>query len=97
GRGLKLGAFAQIQKPVTKEGLDEAFAKIKGFGERPNKSLLVIEDNEAQRIAVAELIGGEGDVEITTASGGEQALEILRERRFDCMVLDLGLPDRNGF
>jgi hypothetical protein len=97
GRGLKLGAFAQIQKPVTKEGLDEAFAKIKGFVERPNKSLLVVEDNEAQRTAVAELIGGEGDVEITTASSGEEALKILRERRFDCMVLDLGLPDMNGF
>ncbi|MDQ6802599.1 MAG: HAMP domain-containing protein [Acidobacteriota bacterium] len=97
GRGLKLGAFAQIQKPVTKEGLDEAFAKIKGFVERPNKSLLVIEDNAVQRTAVAELIGGEGDVEITTASSGEEALQILRDRRFDCMVLDLGLPDMNGF
>jgi len=48
---LKLGAFAQVQKPVTKEALDEAFARIKGFLERPNKSLLVIEDNRgpAQR------------------------------------------------
>src|SRR5207253_2222545 len=45
GRGLKLGAFATIQKPVTKDGLADAFAKIKGFVERPNKSLLVIEDN----------------------------------------------------
>src|SRR5205085_634257 len=42
-RGLRLGAFAQAQKPVTKESLDDAFAKIRGFVERPNKSLLVIE------------------------------------------------------
>jgi CheY-like chemotaxis protein len=97
GRGLKLGAFAQIQKPVTKDALDEAFAKIRGFVERPNKSLLVIEDNAAQRTAVAELIGGDGDVEITTASSGDEALAILRDRHFDCMVLDLGLPDMNGF
>ena len=97
GRGLKLGAFAQIQKPVTKDALDEAFAKIRGFVERPHKSLLVIEDNETQRQAVAELIGGEGDVEITTAASGEEALRILRDRHFDCMVLDLGLPDMNGF
>ncbi|HET7712101.1 MAG TPA: response regulator, partial [Thermoanaerobaculia bacterium] len=97
GRGLRLGAFAQVQKPVTKEGLDEAFSRIRGFVERPNKSLLVIEDDEAQRTAIMELIGGEGDVEITAASNGEEALEILRNRRFDCMVLDLGLPDMSGF
>ncbi|MDP9360484.1 MAG: HAMP domain-containing protein, partial [Acidobacteriota bacterium] len=98
-RGLKLGAFAQVQKPVTKEALDEAFAKIRGFVERPNKSLLIIEDNEQQRSAIAELIGGggDGDVDITSASSGEEALQILRERHFDCMVLDLGLPDMNGF
>jgi HAMP domain-containing protein/CheY-like chemotaxis protein/signal transduction histidine kinase len=96
-RGLKLGAFAQVQKPVTKEALDEAFAKIKGFVDRPNKSLLIIEDNEQQRSAIAELIGGDGDVDITSAASGEEALQILRDRRFDCMVLDLGLPDMNGF
>ncbi|HMC23118.1 MAG TPA: response regulator, partial [Thermoanaerobaculia bacterium] len=97
GRGLKLGAFATIQKPVTKEALDESFAKIKGFVERRNKSLLVVEDNEEQRKAIVELIGGEGDVEITAASSGEEALSILRQRHFDCMVLDLGLPDMSGF
>jgi HAMP domain-containing protein/CheY-like chemotaxis protein/signal transduction histidine kinase len=97
GRGLKLGALAEVHKPVTKEALDDAFARIKGFVERPNKSLLVVEDNETQRNAIVELIGGEGDVEITAASTGEEALSILRERHFDCMVLDLGLPDMSGF
>jgi HAMP domain-containing protein/CheY-like chemotaxis protein/signal transduction histidine kinase len=96
-RGLKLGAFAHVQKPVTKEGLEEAFSKIQGFLERPNKTLLVIEDNDDQRKAITELIGGEGDVEITGVASGQEALDILRQRRFDCMVLDLGLPDMNGF
>jgi CheY-like chemotaxis protein/two-component sensor histidine kinase len=96
-RSLKLGAFAHLEKPVTKEALDEAFAKIRGFVERPNKSLLVVEDNEQQRGAIVELVGGEGDVEITAAASGEEALNLLRERHFDCMVLDLGLPDMSGF
>jgi CheY-like chemotaxis protein len=95
-RGLRLGAFAHAQKPVTKESLDEAFSKIRGFVERANKSLLVVEDNEQQRQAIVELIG-EGDVEITAVGTGEEALELLKERRFDCMVLDLGLPDMSGF
>jgi HAMP domain-containing protein/CheY-like chemotaxis protein/signal transduction histidine kinase len=96
-RGLRLGAYAQVQKPVTKEALDEAFAKIKGFVERPNKSLLVIEDNEQQREAISQLIGGESDVEIVAVGSGSEALEVLRERPVDCMVLDLGLPDMTGF
>jgi len=78
-------------------GLVKAEVNLEGFVDRPNKSLLIIEDNEQQRSAIAELIGGDGDVDITTAASGEEALQILRERRFDCMVLDLGLPDMNGF
>ncbi|HEX7419033.1 MAG TPA: HAMP domain-containing protein [Thermoanaerobaculia bacterium] len=96
-RGLRLGAFATVQKPVTKEGIDEAFAKIQGFVARANKTLLIVEDDESQRTAISELIGGEGDVQITTASSGEEALAILRDTHFDCMVLDLGLPDMSGF
>ncbi|HEX2835637.1 MAG TPA: HAMP domain-containing protein [Thermoanaerobaculia bacterium] len=95
-RGLRLGAFAHVQKPVTKESLDDAFGKIRGFVERSNKSLLVVEDNDQQRQAIVELIG-EGDVDITAVGSGEEALELLKERRFDCMVLDLGLPDMSGF
>jgi CheY-like chemotaxis protein len=95
-RGLRLGAFAQMQKPVTKEALDDAFSRIQGFLERPNRSLLVVEDNEQQRNAIVELVG-DGDVEITGVGTGEEALEVLRQRRFDCMVLDLGLPDMSGF
>jgi HAMP domain-containing protein/CheY-like chemotaxis protein/signal transduction histidine kinase len=95
-RGLRLGAFAQMQKPVSKETLDEAFAKIQGFLERPNKSLLVVEDNEQQRNAIVELIGDD-DVEITAVGTGAEALQVLSERSFDCMVLDLGLPDMSGF
>ncbi len=95
-RGLRLGAFAQMQKPVSKESLDEAFAKISGFLERSNKSLLVVEDNEQQRHAIVELIG-ETDVEITAVGTGAEALQLLAARRFDCMVLDLGLPDMSGF
>jgi HAMP domain-containing protein/CheY-like chemotaxis protein/signal transduction histidine kinase len=95
-RGLRLGAFATLEKPVTKDTLDDAFAKIRGFVERPNKTLLVVEDNEQQRSAIVELIG-EGDVEITAVSSGEEALSAIKERHFDCMVLDLGLPDMSGF
>jgi len=94
-RGLKLGAFAHLEKPVTKEALDKAFASMKGFVERKNKSLLVIEDNEAQRKSIVELVGAD-DVDITAVATGQEALDALKKQPYDCIVLDLGLPDMTG-
>jgi CheY-like chemotaxis protein/signal transduction histidine kinase/HAMP domain-containing protein len=95
-RGLKQGAVAFLTKPVQKETLDSAFTEIRGHIERQMKSLLVVEDDEIQRKSIAELIG-EQDVEITGVSTAQEALERLQSGKYDCMVLDLGLPDMTGF
>ncbi|HVT03792.1 MAG TPA: response regulator, partial [Thermoanaerobaculia bacterium] len=95
-RGLKQGAFAHLTKPVTKEALDKALLSMKGFVERPERNLLLIEDNETQRNSIIELIGA-ADVHITAVSSGEEALTAVKEKEFDCIVLDLGLPDMSGF
>jgi HAMP domain-containing protein/CheY-like chemotaxis protein/signal transduction histidine kinase len=95
-RGYKLGAIGYLEKPVTKEAINEAMAAIKDFIERPAKNLLIVEDDEVQRNSIIELIGN-GDVESTAVATGEAALEILKERHFDCMVIDLGLPDMTGY
>jgi HAMP domain-containing protein/CheY-like chemotaxis protein/signal transduction histidine kinase len=88
--GLKAGAIAYLAKPVSKEGLDAAFARISTFIDTVPKKLLVVEDNEAQRQSIVELIAHE-DVEITAVPSAEDALDKIREQHFDCMVLDLGL------
>ena len=64
--------------------------------DRPVKRLLVVEDDDVARQSIVELIG-DGDVETTTVASGEEALARLQSERFDCMVLDLGLPDMTGF
>jgi CheY-like chemotaxis protein len=61
------------------------------------RRLLLVEDDEAQRTAVEELIGGGEDVEVTGVGSSKEALEALGEQRYDCMVLDLKLPDMGGF
>ncbi|MBW3621855.1 MAG: HAMP domain-containing protein [Armatimonadetes bacterium] len=94
-RGLKQGALAYLHKPVTKEGLDDALAHIKGFIDRKMKRLLVVEDNEIQRNSILELIGN-GDVVSTAVGTGAEALKALKAETFDCMVIDLGLPDMTG-
>lgn len=95
-RSLQLGAIAYLQKPATREALATALTNIQGFVERPVKRLLVIEDNEDQRQSIVELIGN-GDVHTTAVGTGVQALAALKAQLFDCIVLDLGLPDMSGF
>lgn len=94
-RSLQQGAIAYLQKPISSEALGNALAAIKEFIERPVKNLLIVEDDEIQRQSIIELIGN-SDVSSTAVGTGAEALAALTSRRFDCIVLDLGLPDMNG-
>ena len=94
--GLARGAFAFLHKPTTPEGLEGAFARIKGYAAPRRKRLLLVEDDEAERKGVTELLGS-SDVEIVSADSGESALAQLRQEPADCVVLDLKLPDMSGF
>jgi CheY-like chemotaxis protein len=94
-RGMRLGAFAFLKKPVSKKTLDDAFASMKGYMERGVKELLIVEDNEIERSSILNAIG-DGDVRATAVGTGAEALEALKAGTFDCLVLDLGLPDING-
>jgi CheY-like chemotaxis protein len=94
--GLERGAFAYLNKPMTTEGIEAALDRIKAFATPRPRQLLVIEDNPAEQVSIAELIRHD-DVEITIAGTGAEALSAMRSRPFDCAVLDLRLPDISGF
>ncbi len=93
---LARGAFAFATKPTTREGVEAALARIKDYAKPRRKRLLVVEDNEAERLSINELLGHD-DIEIVPASTGADALAKLRAEPCDCMVLDLRLPDMSGF
>ncbi|MFZ0067210.1 MAG: HAMP domain-containing protein, partial [Pseudolabrys sp.] len=94
--GLARGAFSFVTKPTTMEGVEAALHRIKEYSTPRRKRLLVVEDNLAEQMSIAELLGHD-DVEIETASTGRGALDSLRRRPADCVVLDLRLPDMTGF
>jgi len=94
--GLERGAFSFINKPLTTDGLSEAFDRIRAFTEPHVRQLLVIEDDPAEQISIRALLDHD-DIDITAAGTGAEALALLRERAFDCVVLDLRLPDMSGF
>jgi HAMP domain-containing protein/CheY-like chemotaxis protein/signal transduction histidine kinase len=94
--GLARGAFSFVSKPTTTEGVEAAFHRLKNFVAQRKKRLLIVEDNPAEQMSVAELLGHE-DIEIQTVSTGGEALEAIRGEAIDCVVLDLRLPDMSGF
>jgi CheY-like chemotaxis protein/HAMP domain-containing protein/GAF domain-containing protein len=94
--GLSRGAFSFLTKPASAEELENALARIQRYARRRQKKLLVVEDNAAERMSITELLGDD-DLEIKTAETGEECLKLLRSESFDCVVLDLRLPDVSGF
>jgi HAMP domain-containing protein/signal transduction histidine kinase/CheY-like chemotaxis protein len=88
-------ALGFLTKSQTKESLQMAFEQIKDFVERPVRNLLLVEDDEVQTMSIRDLIGN-SDVKTTVVSTGKEALAAVESDRFDCMVLDLGLPDMPG-
>ncbi len=94
--GLAHGAFAYYIKEPTTDGLKTSFDRLKEFTASRTKRLLIVEDNEIERQSVVELLGGD-DIEIATVATGSEAIDALTHSRFDCVVLDLRLPDMSGF
>jgi len=92
----KRGAIGFLTKPVTQEQLEEALKKVQSFTTKAVKDLLVIEDDENTLKAI-RLVMGNGDVKITEALNGKEGIQMLISGDFDCVILDLGLPDMTGF
>jgi CheY-like chemotaxis protein/signal transduction histidine kinase len=94
--GLERGAFSFLTKTVTTDELELALDRLKSFTTSRMRRLLVVEDDPAEQLSVSELLG-HTDIEIETVATGAAALEALRASAFDCVVLDLRLPDMSGF
>lgn len=92
---MHLGAIGYANKPVTREQLKNVFQKLEEKFTQEIKRILVVEDDARQRDSVIQLLG-DLNVEITAVELGEQALQLLRTTVFDCMIIDLKLPDIQG-
>ncbi|HEY6555344.1 MAG TPA: response regulator, partial [Vicinamibacteria bacterium] len=94
--GLARGAFNFVTKQTTSDGLVSALTRLREYVGKRRRRLLIVEDDEAERSSIAELLGHD-DIEIGTAGSGAEALLALRQHSYDCAVLDLRLPDMSGF
>jgi CheY-like chemotaxis protein/signal transduction histidine kinase len=92
---LLMGAIGYAQKPASRDALKEVFRRLEERYTRKMKHILLVEDDARQRDSVTHLISDE-DVEITAVATGADALARLGETQFDCMIIDLKLPDMQG-
>jgi DNA-binding response OmpR family regulator len=60
------------------------------------KRILVVDDDEHIRNLEKSILEGKG-FDVTTASGGNEALEILKKERYDLVLLDVMMPEVDGF
>ncbi len=92
---MHMGAVGYAVKPTSREELKGVFARLEAKLTQKLKRILLVEDDDLQRESIARLIGDE-DVEITAVGLAQEALALLRENVYDCMIIDLKLPDMLG-
>ncbi len=93
---LAMGALGYALKPVQREELIAALQRLEAKFSQSRRHVLVLEDDDRQRESIARLLAS-GDVQITAVRTAAEALAQLRATTFDCMVMDLNLPDVSGY
>ena len=91
---LRAGALSYLFKPVLKADLERALAQIA----RPIHRVLIVDDNsDAQQLFMRMLLACDGALEVRTAGTGKAALEEMSIYRPDVVLLDIILPDLDGW
>lgn len=96
GRGRRMGAIQTLNKPAGISELRSMLSSTADFLKPGPRHVLVAEDDASQRQVVKHMIESD-DIAITAVATGEQVLaELSGPKSYDCLVLDLGLPDIDG-
>jgi len=93
-RGFALGATAILQKPVDRGELVQTISA--HCGGLASASVLLVEDDPLTQEGLRRTLELEG-LNVVAVSGGQEALQKLRSMRPDVIVLDLMMPEMNGF
>ena len=93
---LSQGAISYMLKPVQREELAQAIQRLEQRLEQRVRRVLIVEDDPAQLEGLKALLGN-SEVETVGASTAAEALAAFASQSFDCIVLDMTLPDATGF
>lgn len=89
------GAISFLKKPIDTGALDKLFGDIMSQSGTKFTQILLIEDNETQSQALNDLMKSQ-NITVDQAFDGESAFRMLHENEYQCVILDLNLPDISG-
>ena len=95
-QALRLGAIGHVAKPIDRQKIEDVLSRLEAASADARKRVLVVEDDELMRKETVRIIGN-GTVSVEEVASGEAAMAALRRERFHLVVMDLGLPDMQGF
>ena len=95
GESMRLGAVGHAVKPLDQERLEDVFHRLEDVLALKPRRLLVVEDDPVARQKTLELLSDD-DLTVDEAASGAEAIRLLRAEHYDCVVLDLKLPDMDG-
>lgn len=89
------GAIGYLSKPLTSEDVDSMFASVANIHQASFKQVLVVEDDVGTQTAIKKLLQSK-EMNITVVENGGDGISALKNQDFDCIILDLQLPDTTG-
>jgi CheY-like chemotaxis protein len=90
------GAIGFLEKPVDENSLNNTFSDIEGYIDSKIKKVLVVEDSEDSQLAIKTLISSD-NIEFDSVYSSTEAMASIQNNKYDCVILDLTLPDFSGF
>jgi CheY-like chemotaxis protein len=90
------GARSFNLKPLTMDALNTLFQDIVQYHEIKQKRLLIVEDNELDSSQVVKILENGDLINIEIETTGLGALELIRKKEYDCVIVDYMLPDIGG-
>ncbi|TKC12524.1 response regulator [Pedobacter polaris] len=93
---LLKGAVDFIDKPVALEHMKQIFEKLEDALSRSPKKVLIVEENEQHAKALSYFLAS-ANIQTLVVSNVSESIEALNKKEVDCVILDMGVPDKNAY
>lgn len=93
---LLKGAVDFINKPVALEHMKQIFEKLEDALSRYPKKVLIVEENEQHAKALSYFLSN-SNIQTMVARNVSESIEALQKKEVDCVILDMGIPDKNAY